>query len=73
MYYAGVWPGVNIPIDAPQPYCSAGYYGDDPLSDLRSTDDSSLTCKARPKHYNQSYSVFGDNSRKFTCTALGGL
>ncbi|WP_425248346.1 RHS repeat-associated core domain-containing protein [Burkholderia contaminans] len=69
----GVWPGVNIPVEVPKFYCSAGYYGDDPLSDLRPTDDSGLTCKARPKHYDQSYSVFGDNSRKFTCTSLGGL
>jgi type VI secretion system secreted protein VgrG len=69
----GVWPGVNVPVDVPQFYCSAGYYGDDPLSGHRPTDDSGHTCKARPKYYDQSYSVFGDDSRKFTCTARGGL
>ncbi|MGU7838192.1 RHS repeat-associated core domain-containing protein [Burkholderia sp. AW33-5] len=69
----GVRPGVNVPVDVPRFYCAAGYYGDDPLPNLRGTDDSGLSCRARPKHYDQSYSVFGDDSRKFTCTSRGGL
>ncbi|EGD04076.1 Rhs family protein [Burkholderia sp. TJI49] len=69
----GVWPGVNIPVDVPRFYCATGYYGDDPLSELRPTDDSGLTCKARPKKYDQSYSVFGEDPRNFTCTLRGVL
>jgi type VI secretion system secreted protein VgrG len=63
----GEWVGVNVAWTMPDAYCAAGYYGDDPLEDLRPTDNSEFSCKARPQTNGQYFSVKGRGGRKFTC------
>ncbi|MBN3816369.1 RHS repeat protein [Paraburkholderia sp. Se-20369] len=66
----GEWVGVNVAWTMPDAYCAAGYYGDDPLEDLRPTDNSGSSCKARPQTNGQSFSVKGRGGRKFACKKI---
>ncbi|TCW69233.1 type IV secretion protein Rhs [Burkholderia sp. SRS-25] len=63
----GEWVGVNTAWTMPESYCAVGYYGDDPLEDLRPTDNSGSSCKAKPQNDGQYFSVKGKDGRKFTC------
>ncbi|MCI0151580.1 type VI secretion system tip protein VgrG [Paraburkholderia sediminicola] len=65
----GEWSGVNAQRKMPETYCEAGYFGDSPLPAL--VDNSGLTCQAKSKELPQSFSVQGENQRKFTCTRTG--
>lgn len=67
----GNYPGINVPVEAPRFHCAAGYYDEDPLDDLRLTDDSGLSCKVKSYTKGQSISAAGADSRKFTCTQAG--
>ncbi|WP_174913866.1 RHS repeat domain-containing protein, partial [Burkholderia diffusa] len=62
----GEWVGVNTAWTMPESYCAAGYYGDDPLEDLRPTDNSGFSCKAKPHNNGQFFSAKGKDIRKFT-------
>ncbi|CAB3762419.1 MULTISPECIES: RHS repeat-associated core domain-containing protein [Burkholderia] len=60
----GNWPGVNVPVAAPQFYCAKGFYG---KIDLSPTNNSGLTCKRKQEPLQQSFVGSGE-PQPFTCT-----
>ncbi|VWC43298.1 Rhs family protein [Burkholderia lata] len=63
----GEWVGVNMVWTMSESYCAAGYYGGDPLEDLRPTDNSGSSCKAKPQNDGQYFYVKLKDGRKLTC------